>query len=157
MPKPELFQEGEIQRVSRRPDDDVASGSAVAADEIVVETRRVEPLRRIVGEVVRIARHVGPGAGLGAGKLQARGWIERITGLHAQNAVGLPAAQSRTHHSGTRRSERAALPIGKVIRVAGDPAVTGVKRRETALQVEVRDGHGGAVPQRPMSIDFEKV
>src|SRR5947208_55716 len=88
----EVLQEREVEIVRRCSDDNVSPGSSIAACEIACETGGVEPERWIVVEVVRIADRIRASAGLCAGKLQARGRIERVAGLDRDDSVGLPAA-----------------------------------------------------------------
>src|SRR5260370_40284535 len=98
----ESLQHREIESVRGRPDDDVASGRAVAPERAVGAARGVEPPRRVVREVVGIASDVGPRPGLRAGKLQAGGRAERVAGLDGDDSVGLPSAEDGVHHPGAR-------------------------------------------------------
>src|SRR5579864_229767 len=88
-PEREAFEQGEIEIGCARADHHITSRIAKAAGETAAEIGRVEPLRRVMTEIVRISVNVRTGCGIGSGeRCQSNLNVHWIAGLEVEDAVG---------------------------------------------------------------------
>ena len=151
----EALQQSKIEVRGARSDHDIASGITETSEETAAEVGTIEPLRRVMIEVVRICGYIRSRCRIRSSECRQPDLdINRVTGLECQDAVGLPSAQDLVSGPRPIRAESAAPAEGQVVNVTAGETVARVKRRQPTLSVKVENIEDCRIPGRAIIDGF---